>query len=106
VPVSHAYERWSSDINTRFTLSREQGAGSRPGLRIFFIIAATGMQLGRCAEELIIVVVIVNAADAASSESHSFIWFIVVAAAAAASTALPEYVAERRAGDIERYSQQ
>ena len=76
-------------------MSREQGTCSCLGLRVV-----------RSAEELIIVVVIVNAAAAASSESHSFNRFIVFAFAAANTTALTEYVAERRAGDIERYSQQ
>ena len=86
-------------------MSQEQGTCSCLGLRVFFIIAAKGMQLGRSVEELIIVVVIVNAA-AAWSESHSFNRFIVFAFAASNTNALTEYVAERRAGDIERYSQQ
>ena len=73
-------------------MSQEQGTCSCLGLRV-----------GRSAEELIIVVVIVNAAAAAWSESHSFNRFIVFAFAAANTTALTEYVAERRAGDIERY---
>ena len=79
-----ADERWASDIDTGFTLSREQGTCSCLGLRV-----------GRSAEELIIVVVIVNAAAAASSESHSFNRFIVFAFAAANTTALTEYVTER-----------
>ena len=87
-------------------MSQEQGTCSCLGLRVFFIIAAKGMQLGRSVEELIIVVVIVNAAAAAWSESHSFNRFIGLAFAASNTNALTEYVAERRAGDIERYSQQ
>ena len=86
-------------------MSQEQGTCSCLGLRVFFIIAAKGMQLGRSVEELIIVVVIVNAAAAAWSESHSFNRFIGLAFAASNTNALTEYVAERRAGDIERYSQ-
>ena len=63
------------------------------------------MQLGRSAEELIIVVIIVTAAAADSSESHSINCCFIVAVVTAAA-ALTVYIAERRAGDIERYSQQ
>ena len=90
-----ADERWASDINTGFTLSREQGTCSCLGLRV-----------GRSTEELIIVVVIVNAAAAASSKSHSFNRFIGLAFAASNTNVLTEYVAERRASNIERYSRQ